>query len=467
MDAAAFAIAATLACATGCDGAGVRRDRDTVGVGEPGPTGAGGGVSGGGDGAGGGGNAAACAVSTLLDAFVPTRTIFVAPNGSDAVDGLTEGTAWRTLVQASRLEPGDLVVVAPGSYPCAVRLSAQGENGRPIVVRGRERGTARFECAESEFGFRITASFVVLDGLVIASASEESVRIEAASLGDAPPSDVLLVRNRFVDAAGGHVRVVSARNIDLLRNELVQPEFFGPRRGGQAIDLVRVQGARLIGNVISDVAENAAIVVRGGATDVLLDGNVIVNAQEAVRLGGTGQELEIAIAPTEAEVSSAIVANTVVAGAVETPFSLQSCHDCLVANASVATTTGARAVFSYRSALVARSPSRNLRFVNNAFAFFASRPSQLFTLASEETNGLERATNLFFVEGASVSQIASTVPPAQDDLVDLDPVFLDRTRADLRLGDASPARGVGTVLPEVPRDATLACRPRPYNIGAY
>ena len=63
--------------------------------------------------------------------------------GDDARDGLTPTTAWRTLdkVNAATFQPGDRVLFRSGSaWSGQLRITAQGEPGRPIVFRAYGEG---------------------------------------------------------------------------------------------------------------------------------------------------------------------------------------------------------------------------------------------------------------------------------------------------------------------------------------
>ena len=63
--------------------------------------------------------------------------------GNDAREGLTPDTAWRTLerVNAATFKPGDRVFFRAGSvWPGQLRVTAQGEPGRPIIFRASGEG---------------------------------------------------------------------------------------------------------------------------------------------------------------------------------------------------------------------------------------------------------------------------------------------------------------------------------------
>lgn len=83
-----------------------------------------------------------CAV-VLSAAADPGREFFVAPTGDDAAEGLSRGTAFRTVGHgASGLTPGDTLTVLPGEYFEAVDFRTSGRPGAPITLRAERPGTA-------------------------------------------------------------------------------------------------------------------------------------------------------------------------------------------------------------------------------------------------------------------------------------------------------------------------------------
>ncbi|MBN1671425.1 MAG: right-handed parallel beta-helix repeat-containing protein [Kiritimatiellae bacterium] len=80
----------------------------------------------------------------------PLRRLYVSPAGDDAHDGLSPESAFRSIGQAARVvQPGDLVLVAGGTYVEHVKLERAGTPDRPIVFRA-----APFETALVTFGDR-------------------------------------------------------------------------------------------------------------------------------------------------------------------------------------------------------------------------------------------------------------------------------------------------------------------------
>src|SRR5690606_18171991 len=62
-------------------------------------------------------------------------TFYVSPDGDDNADGLTPDSAWRSVkAAASRLQPGDTLLLLEGTYPESVWMRVSGEAGRPITI---------------------------------------------------------------------------------------------------------------------------------------------------------------------------------------------------------------------------------------------------------------------------------------------------------------------------------------------
>ncbi len=92
---------------------------------------------------------------------VPAAQFVVAPQGDDQGPG-TPQRPWRTIAKAATtLQPGDLCLVAPGTYDERVTIRTSGEPGRPITLSAAGAVTMRgFELQGAQHwrlcGFRIT-----------------------------------------------------------------------------------------------------------------------------------------------------------------------------------------------------------------------------------------------------------------------------------------------------------------------
>mgnify|MGYP006278213475 CR=1 FL=1 len=64
------------------------------------------------------------------------RVFYVAPDGADANDGLSRGSAFQTISRAAdQVRPGDTVLIAEGDYAETVRIRVAGTEAQPISFR--------------------------------------------------------------------------------------------------------------------------------------------------------------------------------------------------------------------------------------------------------------------------------------------------------------------------------------------
>ena len=69
--------------------------------------------------------------------FTPSRTLYVAPNGSDGNSGTNPSQPLKTIQHAADIsDAGDLVSIAAGIYYEDVHVSTSGADSAPIVFRG-------------------------------------------------------------------------------------------------------------------------------------------------------------------------------------------------------------------------------------------------------------------------------------------------------------------------------------------
>ena len=414
-------------------------------------------------------------LTTFLDGFVPLRTLHLSPSGNDANDGLTLGTAWRSLANANQLQPGDRVEVHAGTYACQVTLTIQATAAHPIHIRSADGPLAAvFDCTNQSFGFEIdNAAFIALDGLEIKLAQNDLIHVQSGNppytnLGDS----ILLVRNHLHHAGDACIKANQVTNLTVLDNEVDHPETFGPQVGGQAIDLVAVHGARIVRNRVHDVQTNTAIQAKGGAQDTIIVGNRVWDVEDAIHMGGaTGPQFFL---PENAdfEADELVASNNLIWGATNVGLSAIGCTDCIMANNTVAITAAAQPIRALPGnagdmAIITVSHTRNLRMINNLLWFDTTRPMDLLNMSPADAVGFTQSHNLIFFTGGAVATLYSDVPPGGDGtILDRDPMLVAPATGDLHLQSGSPALGAGIPLAEVPDDPDGNCRSA-WNIGAY
>lgn len=121
--------------------------------------------------------------SLLSQAFTPSRSYFVSPNGDDAALG-TQQAPWRTLAAAvSRLQPGDELVVGDGVYKETIALKASGATGQPIMLRAQNRGAATIDGSNlDKVTLDIFGSNIIIDGLEVRNSKSICVKVSGADV---------------------------------------------------------------------------------------------------------------------------------------------------------------------------------------------------------------------------------------------------------------------------------------------
>jgi hypothetical protein len=120
----------------------------------------------------------AAALLTLLAVPAWATDYWVKNGGSDAADGLTQGTAWATLGHAADVvNPGDTVRVLDGSYQ-GFYLDRSGTPGNPITFRAE--GTDARITADNGMtpdGINVeNAAHVVIDGFIVNGRTRAGIR---------------------------------------------------------------------------------------------------------------------------------------------------------------------------------------------------------------------------------------------------------------------------------------------------
>lgn len=419
----------------------------------------------------------ACEAPTILDGFAPTRVLHLSPTGDDANDGLSADHAWRSLAHASTLLPGDEVRIAAGTYSCGVYVvGLHGTAAHPIVFRSVDGPhAARFDCAGGGGLQFQSVEYLAFDGLEIANAgSGHAFHVHS---GDMPvtfrSNHVLVTHCSFHDAMLSAIKASQSTDLDIIDCDLgwTSP---GAAVGGQGIDFVAVDHSRILRNHIHDVLGNVSVQVKGGSTDVLVDGNVISNTDVGINLGqSTGPQFFL---PTNAtwEAQRAYATNNVVFGHTRVGLNAEGCLDCLMANNTLALIDPGQPLRALTGGVgidavgVTESHTSGLRLIGNLVYMTGATPGALLNFTPDNVAGLVQSHNLFFHTGSAIGVLYSDTPvggPATGTLVDRDPLLASPSTGDVALGAGSPAIAASVPVPEVRTDATGACRTS-WNIGA-
>jgi len=156
-------------------------------------------------------------------------TYFVDPAGDDSAEG-TERAPWRTIQRAAAaVQAGDEVVVHPGIYREAVRISASGEPGKPIVFRGLPGAVLKSPdpaASLSAFGIAEGTAYVVLDGFEATAGYHETIYVR-------PGAHDISVRNCYLHHNRAGIWVAGATAVEI---------------DGCRVESNSVHGIRILGN---------------------------------------------------------------------------------------------------------------------------------------------------------------------------------------------------------------------------
>lgn len=208
---------------------------------------------------------------------VQGRLLYVAPDGSDAAPG-SRSRPFRTIRRAAdRVEPGDSIVVAPGTYPEDLTLARSGTRAAPVTLTSvggtRPVLTGRL---------KVTASNVVVTGLVFAGRTAANPDDVAVYISGG--NSIELDRNEIRGAAQSGVFVgEGATGVRITRNWIHDN---GKTVLDHGIYYENGSGGVIANNVI-ETSFGYGIQLYPNADDVLVTQNTIaLNGRSGIIVGG-------------------------------------------------------------------------------------------------------------------------------------------------------------------------------------
>jgi parallel beta-helix repeat protein len=231
-------------------------------------------------------------------AFVPARTLYVAPNGSDGNTGTNPSQPLKTIQHAADLsQPGDLVSIAAGVYREDVQVSTSGTASAPIVFRGSAgaildgadptiaAGVAWVDRGGGVWSYAAgySTDLVVTDeGRLFDYGSLDDLRALAAGAPGGSFADGTDVYVKFSDGSSPATHAMNVSRYDAgfyvdgasrVRIENLEIRYYGSNEFGRAVYLRYANECTVSG---SHLHENGAagVWIKGGARNVVEDNDI-------------------------------------------------------------------------------------------------------------------------------------------------------------------------------------------------
>lgn len=174
------------------------------------------------------------------------EVFFVGPDGSDAQEGTSVRTAWRSLAHAAaQVQPGQTVYVLAGTYEETLRPARSGEVDRPIVFRTRGRDRVVLAGAgDRAIGVDLAQrSHIALEGFELTGFTRAAVRLRQSRA-------IRVAECIFRENAGHGLQLIEATDGRIERNTFWNNRdrqiIASGSLAGTAIDSNLFRGAKLL-----------------------------------------------------------------------------------------------------------------------------------------------------------------------------------------------------------------------------
>jgi len=370
-------------------------------------------------------------IGSLIVALLPAQGIAVE---------VANGSALRSALVAAK--PGSRIHLAAGDYERVQIANLRGEPGNPIVIAAADtdkppviRGMQMSDVAHVE-----------LIGLVIANSPGNGLNIDDGGTFETPSHHVTLravtVRNC---GTGGNEDGIKLSGLDDFRLEYCTVETWG--RGGSAIDMVGCQRGVIEGCTFRDRAEDSAsngVQTKGGTRDVTIRSCRFEHAgQRAVNIGGSTDLAYFRPKPGTFEAKDIVVEGCTFLGS-EAPIAFVGVDGAIVRFNTFQRPTKWFLRILQETRAEGFVPCRNGVFSDNLVVWSASEvstPVNVGPNTAPET--FQFARNYWYCVDEPAKSIPQLSAPEVDAKGGSDPLFRDASKGDLRLQEASPARGHG------------------------
>jgi parallel beta-helix repeat protein len=127
-----------------------------------------------------GGISTASTVITVQDEIPTERTFYVSPTGNDQNPG-NENLPWKTFQHAADLvDPGDVIIIMPGTYGKGMKLSKSGTADLPIKFKGNDVSKVIIDASadnERDCVFMENCQYIFLENITIQNAGRAGLRL--------------------------------------------------------------------------------------------------------------------------------------------------------------------------------------------------------------------------------------------------------------------------------------------------
>jgi hypothetical protein len=407
--------------------------------------------------------------SSFADTGVSLRGLHVAVTGSPDGDGSATNPFDQLSSAAAVARPGDRIVIHQGSYPGSSFVSdLQGTEINPIWISGAPSEPPPV-LGSSSVGEAIHLSdpaWVVIQDLVVEGPTGNGINIDDGGDYSTPAHHVVVRRVTIRNiGTGGNQDCLKLSGLDEFL--VLDSDFQWCGGGGSGIDMVGCHQGLIQHNQFRDMGSNA-VQAKGGSSQLMIRGNLMVNAGErAMNLGGsTGLQF---FRPPDANYEARelwALSNLVIGSTAPTAY--VGCDACLVANNSFYLPQRWVTRILQETTEPGFIPCRDGRFINNIVVFDSTSLSTFVNVGPDTLpDSFSFSNNLWFSRD-DPSFGGPTLPVTETDpIIQQDPLFVDPASEDFHLEAASPAIQAGVCLDELAHDRDRVCYQDPPTLGAY
>jgi hypothetical protein len=225
-----------------------------------------------------------------------TAVASIAPSPANAAERKV-GTDAELRAALAALRPGDVVVIAAGTYHAGITIAnVAGTEKAPVVIRGADpKDPPLFEGERAACHFS-DCSYLTVRGIRVRGSTTNGMNFDDGGTRDGTgdtPSHHITIEDVVIEDTGPRGNRDALKMSGILDFVVRRSTFDG--WGGSAIDMVGckrgvIEDCRFLGK--ASCSQDNGVQTKGGTTDILVQTNFFGNAgQRAVNIGGsTGLE---------------------------------------------------------------------------------------------------------------------------------------------------------------------------------